>query len=374
MGACSAEERALVQRWAQREPADALVVEALRVRLAQPWHEFDDTRATELRETLRVRLQAVMQHDVIGGRVSTNEGAARIALRRSKGGGTGIGRGGSSGLGAQALRGWGWTGGVIAVIAGMFFLARQDLVPHTDTAHVYATTAQQQAIINLGDGSRVTLAPQTTLRVQQSETRSRALILDRGEAYFEVAHALAFPFIVQSGGVTAQVLGTAFLVRQAAGDAHVRVAVADGKVRVTNAARVGTRAAGVTLTTGEVVDVTDSTTQVGTADDLTPGTEWAPGHIIFRDTPLATVLRTVSQWYGYHFRYADSTLPTRNVTMVVSTRSSAETLAEIEQVLLVNLAVVGDTVTLVPHPPSSRRNAPRTRTYDVWTPTREVGR
>ena len=95
---------------------------------------------------------------------------------------------------------------------------------------------------------------------------------------------------------------------------------------------------------------------------------------MFRDTPLATILQTVSRWYGYQFHYADSTLGTRRVTMMVSTSSSAKALAAIEQVLMVNLAVVGDTVTLIPKSPRSSRSTPRIQTYDVWTPSREVGR
>ena len=175
--------------------------------------------------------------------------------------------------------------------------------------------------------------------------QARTVELDGGEAYFEVAHASGMPFIVRSGLVTTQVLGTTFLIRRDAGTSHVRVAVTNGKVRVTTPARAGS---GVTLTTGQGSDVTDTTTYVSTSDDLAPGTEWAPGRIMFRDTPLATVLETVSRWYGYQFRYRDQTLGARSVTMIVSTRSSAEALATIEQVLAVKVAVVGDTITLVP--------------------------
>jgi ferric-dicitrate binding protein FerR (iron transport regulator) len=167
-----------------------------------------------------------------------------------------------------------------------------------------------------------------------------------------------------------QVLGTAFLVRHPADATQVRVAVANGKVHVT-AARGST---GRTLTAGQVGTVTDSTIQMSAIDDPAPDVEWAPGHIMFRHTPVTSVLQTVSQWYGYHFRYADQTLGTQRVTIMVSTRSSAKALATIERLLDVNVSVVGDTVTLVPQPPRPNQSAPRIRTYDVWTPTSEVGR
>jgi transmembrane sensor len=260
---------------------------------------------------------------------------------------------------------------VAVLIGGVIFLARRRQETHTDITRVYATAAQQQAFIELSDGTRVTLAPQTTLRLQHFGTQSRTVVLDGGEAYFEVAHTSGVPFVVRSGTATAQVLGTAFLVRYAARDSHVRVAVTDGKIRLMTSARVNPS---VTLSAGQVGDATDSTTQMSTANDLAPGTEWAPGGIMFRHTPLAKVLQTVSWWYGYQFRYADQALAEQRVTIMVSTRSSAQALAAIEQVLAVNLAVVGDTITLMPQSSPSSQSVPRIRTYDVWTPTREVGR
>jgi transmembrane sensor len=236
---------------------------------------------------------------------------------------------------------------------------------------IYSTTVQQRAVINFDDGTRVTLSPQTTLKLQHFGPTSRVVVLDSGEAYFEVAKVVGAPFVVHSGAARAQVLGTSFLVRHDVGDSHVHVSVADGKVRVTTSSRGD---ASITLSAGQMGDVTDSTTQVSNSDDLTPGTEWAPGRIMFRHVPAATVLKTVSLWYGYHFCYADQDFGKQNVTMIVSTRSSAEALAAIEQVFAVNLTVVGDTITLVPQSPRSGRNAPRIRTYDVWTPAREVGR
>lgn len=275
-------------------------------------------------------------------------------------------------LGTQTLRAGLWIGTSVAVIGVMVVLLTSRVGPiRQDVVHRYVTGPYQQGIINLGDGTRVTLAPQTTLRVLRFGTQERTVALENGEAYFEVAQASGAPFIVQSGTATAQVLGTAFLVRHNANDQHVHVAVTDGKVRVTTPARPDKS---VTLTVGQVGDVTDSVTHVSAVDDVTPGTERAPGRIIFRYTPLATVLQTVSQWYGFHFRYTDQTLGARTVTIMISTQSSADALAAIEQVLAVNLTVVGDTVTLAPQPPRSSRSAPRIRTYDVWTPIREVGR
>lgn len=342
-------ERQWMIQWTAQTPAAAAVVQALRdVCVARDAESvvFDTMR---MRERVLLPVEGVARPKVFP--VVRREGV---------------------GLGSRRVRGGLWIGTLAAVIGGAVVLMTSRVGrTHPDAVHAYVTGPYQQGIINLDDGTRVVLAPQTTLRVLRFGAQARTVTLENGEAYFEVAHALGAPFVVRSGAVTARVLGTAFLVRHRANDRHVRVAVTDGKVRLTTPARTDK---GVTLTVGQVGDVMDSVTHVSAVDDVAPGTERAPGRIMFRFTPLTTVLQTVSQWYGFHFRYADQTLGARTVSIMISTQSSAEALAAIERVLAVNLTVVGDTVTLVPQPPRSSRTTPRIRTYDVWTPIREVGR
>jgi ferric-dicitrate binding protein FerR (iron transport regulator) len=55
-----------------------------------------------------------------------------------------------------------------------------------------------------------------------------------GEAYFVVAHNEAQPFLVHTGEVTTRVLGTQFNVSSYPGHEQVSIAVATGKVAVSN--------------------------------------------------------------------------------------------------------------------------------------------
>ena len=99
-------------------------------------------------------------------------------------------------------------------------------------ARQYQTGVMQRAIVRLADGSRVTLAPQTTLTVASgfgADTRTVSL---RGEAYFDVASGSRAPFIVNAGHVRARVLGTAFDVRSYTDEHDVRLAVVSGRISV----------------------------------------------------------------------------------------------------------------------------------------------
>jgi len=83
--------------------------------------------------------------------------------------------------------------------------------------------------VALTDGSAVTVNTASTLRASFAGGKRRVW-LDRGEAFFEVAHDKRHPFVVFAGGRRVTVLGTKFSVRRD-GDT-VTVAVAEGRVRV----------------------------------------------------------------------------------------------------------------------------------------------
>lgn len=97
-------------------------------------------------------------------------------------------------------------------------------------AHAQAVAAA------LEDGTRLDLAPQTTVTGLQSEPGKVELELRRGRASFDVTHDPARQFRVRAGKVTVVVLGTRFSVGRF--DGVVTVAVERGKVAVETGGRV----------------------------------------------------------------------------------------------------------------------------------------
>jgi transmembrane sensor len=92
-----------------------------------------------------------------------------------------------------------------------------------------ATARGEQRRARLADGSTMLLNTDSRSRVAYEPARRRVM-LDRGEAWFEVAKDRARPFVVEAGAVRVEAVGTAFAVRRAAGRAEV--AVTEGRVRV----------------------------------------------------------------------------------------------------------------------------------------------
>lgn len=101
------------------------------------------------------------------------------------------------------------------------------------------TGVRQIKKLTLPDGSVIHINANSTVRIPEQHGRSREVILDEGEAYFEVARDTLRPFEVQTPvGLRVEVLGTAFNVKAYDALDDVTVAVNRGKVRVSDTARV----------------------------------------------------------------------------------------------------------------------------------------
>ncbi|QWC57458.1 DUF4974 domain-containing protein [Erythrobacter sp. 3-20A1M] len=92
-----------------------------------------------------------------------------------------------------------------------------------------ATAVGARKQVDLTDGSQITLNTDSTMRTSLAEGERRVW-LDRGEAFFDVAHDANRPFTVFAGHSKVTVLGTKFSIRRD-GDTTI-VTVAQGRVRV----------------------------------------------------------------------------------------------------------------------------------------------
>ncbi|WIO73975.1 FecR domain-containing protein [Porticoccaceae bacterium LTM1] len=77
----------------------------------------------------------------------------------------------------------------------------------------YATRIGEQKTFSLSDGSTLTLNTGTVLRVQINDN-FRKVILDKGEAFFDIEKDEQRPFSVDLGEKTISVLGTQFNIRK----------------------------------------------------------------------------------------------------------------------------------------------------------------
>ena len=150
--------------------------------------------------------------------------------------------------------------------------------------------------VDLPDGSRVSMNKETDLRYQKAWLgRKRELTLTKGEAFFEVKHDAAHPFVIASGKQRITVLGTSFNVRK--GDQQTEVIVASGKVAV----EYGDQK--VFLTANQHVTITDTTKLLVRPDTLADQLYryYIHQEFVFENTPLPRVFEVLGRAYEQKF-------------------------------------------------------------------------
>ncbi|GAA4147558.1 hypothetical protein GCM10022216_33560 [Sphingobacterium kyonggiense] len=99
----------------------------------------------------------------------------------------------------------------------------------------YESPMQKRAVINLIDGSIVTLTPGTQIRYPKTFSgKYREVFIDNGKAYFEVAKNQDKPFIVHLSDMNTKVLGTKFTIEHYKAKKYEKINLYEGAVQIEN--------------------------------------------------------------------------------------------------------------------------------------------
>ena len=168
------------------------------------------------------------------------------------------------------------------------------------------TAPGQKKKINLPDGTVVTLNASGSLRVAANfGDEKREVYLD-GEAFFDVKRNPQKPFIVHTGNVATQVLGTHFNVSAYANDANITVSLVQGKVQVDMNDDPSKR---IILDPGKQMTYSKSDGQAHVTDFTTEDiTGWKENKLVFNYDSWTDAAKKLSRWYGIPVQLQDSTL------------------------------------------------------------------
>jgi transmembrane sensor len=176
-----------------------------------------------------------------------------------------------------------------------------------EPVHVVSTTSGEIKQLVLRDGSKVTLGAKTELSVHYGRCL-RTILLNSGEALFNVAHDPRCPFIVIAGGGAITALGTEFSVRRTLD--RVTVQVAEGLVDVRPRDALvsvpwpkdpdvpSVRWPDAKLTQGQEVTYAGNERRSAVAsEDPHVATAWLDGRRVYRHEPLAYLVADIGRYF-----------------------------------------------------------------------------
>lgn len=179
------------------------------------------------------------------------------------------------------------------------------------TMHTVSTLAETQ-LVRLPDGTEVTLNHFSSLTYPEKfKARQRQVTLN-GEAYFEVSKDKRRPFVVQTGVVSVEVLGTHFNVEAYPHDPEVKTTLLEGSVAVSVAGH-GRR---MILSPNESAIYNKEKRQLTLEEsaDAPAETVWRRGEFIFNRLPLQEIARQLSNSFGVDIVIRDKALQDYRLT------------------------------------------------------------
>lgn len=153
-----------------------------------------------------------------------------------------------------------------------------------DEGHRFSTGVGGHKQVTLADGSIVELNTNTVIRLS-SEGATRTAYLDKGEAYFRIAHDPAHPFVVIAGNRRVIDVGTTFVVRRE--PKALSVTLIEGKARFDTPADQSSPA--IELRPGdEVVATAAGVDRIKKSQgQMLSELGWRSGNLVFSGTSLA---------------------------------------------------------------------------------------
>ncbi len=182
---------------------------------------------------------------------------------------------------------------LILLFIGIFTLIKSS---QDEAKLVYHTSNEAVSYLELPDGSLISLKQEASLSHPEDFKGDVRNLKLTGEAYFEVAHNPAKPFIVETNGAIIKVLGTAFNIRNNELANSIEVAVVEGKVSFWHKQEPNSQ---LILQAGDY-GILDRNTGLLSKESISDFNflAWKTGVLEFNETDLMEVLPVIENTYN----------------------------------------------------------------------------
>lgn len=154
----------------------------------------------------------------------------------------------------------------------------------------------QKSKIMLPDGSSVWLNSESKIEYFEDFSDSMRLVSLNGEAYFDIVKDSLRPFVVETHGLKARVLGTTFNISAYEDDPNAVVSLIEGKLLVSN-----NTSQEVMLPGYQVAHHRAKNDLVSQKVDIEEIALWKDGILVFEQSQFEDIIHQLERWYGVKF-------------------------------------------------------------------------
>jgi transmembrane sensor len=223
----------------------------------------------------------------------------------------------------------------IVVCIGLYFFSTKNFQPWSDKK-IIATTGVELSAITLPDGSTVDLNANSKLTYPEEFESDKRVVVLEGEAFFEVMKNPLKPFLIKTGEVTTEVVGTSFNI--CGKPDKVVVTVLTGKVMFYKQ-----RNNSVVMTVGEEGIYSDNGFEKKLNDDVN-FLSWKTNVLTFQNTPMSKVIMDLNRHFGKRIQLKPNSLQGCALTSKFQNQTLEDILKELSTVFSLRIENTSDTI------------------------------
>lgn len=210
-----------------------------------------------------------------------------------------------------------WSSAAAAVVLVGFLLWTNGHKPTGSNVRLVTAPLGKTVRVNLPDGSHIWLNAGSVLSYPAAfKGKTREVVLREGQAFFDIAHDTAKPFIVHAKTLDITVLGTSFDVKAYKNDRDIKVTVKTGKVGVQMRDKPGQPA--LMLLPAEQAVVPEKTQKILVNEISKPAiAPWKDNRLVFEDELLVEVLHALERKYNQHIVIEKPGLSTEKISLTL---------------------------------------------------------
>ncbi|MEG0517241.1 MAG: DUF4974 domain-containing protein [Bacteroidales bacterium] len=180
--------------------------------------------------------------------------------------------------------------------------------------------------VGLPDGSRVILNSGTKLSYPNKFIGATREVMLIGEGYFKVKKDSLHPMIVNTGkNFKIQVLGTEFNLKNYADDMQSQATLYSGSINLISYAHNHDKSVKESITKvlpNQCLTITTNKgVSVNTPEDIQIASAWKDGRLIFEESPMPEVIKTLERWHGVRIVVKDDKILKYNITAQFNSES-----------------------------------------------------
>lgn len=187
------------------------------------------------------------------------------------------------------------------------------------------TEKSEYKYLLLPDSTQVWLNADSQLDFPEQFDKKKRVVYLKGEAYFDVRHADKTPFLIYTGDVTTEVLGTAFNIKAYPDMEKITVSVKRGKVKVNYADKQV-----AVLTKGKEVVIGNRNKEA--KQKLVKAefaAAWQEGNLVYDDYSVGDILADLERVYDVNIQVGEPALNELRVTTTLKRQYGVENALEI---------------------------------------------